>query len=273
MKKIFLGILIGVVSLLLIVGIGFYFLTMGPRNHNRGGMQMALKDSTLVNNDKPPKQQLLVYGEYMDLDSTDYLLIPLAMKTLEEDSEKGFDLRISKSNYSDTDGRIYSRFKYNFYSLNFGNCNNIIFYNKKNEQTHLLLQNRAIISQFYFPFYEEDYRGEKYWFILLGIQEDDTNKDGFINGEDAEKVYITNLAGKNIKQITPNQTQLIDWFIDPTTNNILMKVRLDSNHDNKFNMHDEIEILKTSIKNPAQGKAIIGKKIKNDIKRILNQIK
>ncbi len=52
-----------------------------------------------------------------------------------------------------------------------------------------------------------------------------------------------------------------------------MQVRSDSNHDNKFDMHDEIEILKTPIRNPTLGKAIIGKKIKNDIKRILNQIK
>ena len=157
--------------------------------------------------------------------------------------------------------------------MNFGNCNNIIFYNKQNDETHLLLQKPAIISQFYFPFYSKEYDGLKYYFLLLGIREDDSNADGYINAEDAEKVYIADLSGKNMLQITPDNTQLVDWFIDPSTNNILMKVRYDSNKDEKFNYYDDIEILKTSIKNPTVGKQIIGKEIKDNIKKILKKIK
>jgi hypothetical protein len=157
--------------------------------------------------------------------------------------------------------------------LDFGNCNNIVFYNKKTDETHLLLQTPVVISQFYFPHYEKEYTGKKYWFLLLGIGEEDTNADGYINNEDAEKVYIADLSGKNRKQITPDNSRLVDWYIDMSTNNILMKVRFDSNDDKKFNNYDEIEILKTSIETPTLGKQIINNEIKNTIKKILGRIK
>lgn len=269
MKKLALGIIIGGVVGAVLILLVIVLFEKG-RSHEQDGLRLVTNDS--IGNNEPKKQQVLVYGDYMDLDSTDYLLIPLGMKTLENVNDGG--LR-SKSNdeYAGSYSGSYRSYKYNFYTLDFGNCNNIIFYNKKNEETHLLLQNPAIISQFYFPYYNKDYIGGKYYFILLGIREDDSNADGYINTEDAEKVYIADLSGKNLIQVTPDNTQLVDWFIDPSTNNILMKIRYDSNKDQKFNYYDDIEILKTSIKNPSVGKQIISKEIKDNIKKILKRIK
>lgn len=271
MKKLALGILIGgVIGAILILLIIFLF--ENNRKHEQEGLRLVTNDSTAVND--PKKQQLVVYGDYMDLDSTDFLLIPLGTQTVENQDEKGTRIKVgSGSDYSTEVSGNYRSFKYNFYSLDFGNCNNVIFYNKKTEKIHLLLDNPAIISQFYFPHYDKEYTGEKYWFILLGIREDDTNADGYLNSEDAEKVYIADLSGKNKIQVTPDNTQLVDWFIDPSTNNILMKVRFDTNNDQKFNDHDEVEILKTSIDQPSQGKQIIDAVTKDKIKKILKRIK
>ena len=269
MKRLVLGIIIGgIVGTVLILLIIVVFNK--TRNDYQDGLRLVSKnDSTAVANTK--NQQILVYGDYMDLDSTDYLLMPLGMKTLEDVTDRGLRSKGSEE-YASSTG-YYSRYKYNFYSLSFGNCNNIIFYNKKTDETHLLLQKPAIVSQFYFPFYDKEYTGDKYYFILLGIREDDTNADGYINSEDAERVYIADLSGKNMVQITPDNTQLVDWFIDPATNNILMKTRFDSNKDQKFNYYDDIEILKTSISSPGPGKVIIGKEIKDNIRKILEKIK
>jgi len=270
MKRLIFGIVIGgIVGAVLILLVLALFKS---NTSDKGGLRLVTSDSTAVNNDKK-NQQILVYGDYMDLDSTDYLLIPLGMKTIDAKDEKGGLRSKSSTEYLETDARGFSSYKYNFYSLNFGNCNNIIFYNKKNDETHLMLQHPAIVSQFYFPYYDKDYIAEKFYFILLGIREDDTNLDGYINSDDAEKVYIADLSGKNMIQISPNQTQLLDWFIDVTTNNILMKVRFDSNKDRKFDYYDEIEILKTSIDSPTEGKKIIGAEIKANIKKILDRIK
>jgi hypothetical protein len=194
------------------------------------------------------------------------------MKTLE--TQRGMHSKASISSGDENRGTAnYQNFRYNFYSLTFEDCNNIIFYNKKTEDTHLLLQKPAIISRFYFPYYDKEYKGKKYWFILLGIHEDDSNTDGYINGEDAEKVYAADLSGANMIQITPDNTQLMDWYIDGATNSILLKVRYDSNHDQNFNQYDDIEILKAQIGNFAQGRPIINNEIKENIQGILKKIK
>lgn len=268
-KRLILGIVIGgIVGAVLVLLVMVLF--ENNRSDNKGGLRLVTNDSTATTDSK--NQQILVYGDYMDLDSTDYLLIPLGMKVLDGKEDGGLRSK-SSGEYNESYAGSYSSYKYNFYSLNFGNCNNIIFYNKKNDETHLLLQKPAIISQFYFPYYDKEYTGEKYYFILLGIREDDTNLDGYINEEDAETVYLSDLSGKTMFKITPDNTQLVDWFIDMPTNNILMKVRYDSNKDKKFNYYDEIEILKTSIDSPVEAKKIIGKEIKANIKKILDKIK
>jgi hypothetical protein len=268
MKRLALGIIVGgIVGAILILLVIYIFDT--NRRNQQEGLRLVTNDST-ANDSK--KQQVLVYGDYMDLDSTDFLLIPLGMKTLDKLDDKGLRSK-SSSEYTEGYTGSYRSYKYNFYSLDFGNCNNIIFYNKKTEESHLLLQNPAIISQFYFPFYNKDYVGDKFYFILLGIREDDSNADGYLNHDDAEKVYVADLSGKNMVQVTPDNTQLVDWFIDPATNNILMKVRNDSNKDLKFNSYDEIDILKTSIDEPSIGKAVIGRDIKYNIQKILKKIK
>lgn len=256
----------GIIGSLIILSLMYFFEKPSSKNK---GLQLISKDST---DSQHKNQQILVYGNYMNLDSTNFLLIPLGMKTMEKPSDGGLRSKSSDEYESSVYNDNYRNFKYNFYSLNFNNCNNIIFYNKINDETHLLLKVPAIISQFYFPYYDSEYKGKKYWFILMAIREYDTNADGYINEQDAEKVYISDLSGKYRTAITPDETQLVDWFIDEATNTVLMKVRFDSNDDKKFDYADELEILKTSITSPEIGKMIISKEIKNDIYKILNKI-
>lgn len=272
MKRLALGVIIGgIVGAVLILIILFVF--DGNRKNGREGLRLVTTDTTKAN--ETAQKQLLVYGDYMSLDSTNYLLIPLGMHAYEEQENRLLKNKSvdDYSSSSDTYNSGYVSYKYNFYALNFTNCNNIIFYNKKTDSTHLLLQKPALLSEFYFPYYTKEYVGKKYWFLLLGIHEQDTNADGYINGDDAELVYLSDLSGKKRVQITPDNTQLVDWYIDEATNNILLKVRVDSDNDLKYTVTDEIEILKTSISKPEKAYPIIGKNIKEDIKKILEQIK
>jgi hypothetical protein len=267
MKKLVLATITGGIVGAVIILFFMFIFDINKRNDEEG--------LRLVNNDTTEttgrKQKVLVYGDYKELDSTDFLLIPLGMKTLE--NQRNMQAKTASSSLDEEKATSYQSFKYNFYSLDFEDCNNIIFYNKKTEETHLLLQKPAIISRFYFPFYDKDYTAKKYWFILLGIHEDDSNTDGYINAEDAEKVYVADLSGANMIQINPDNTQLVDWYIDSSTNNILLKVRFDSNNDQKFNYYDDVEILRTHIDNLSLGRPIINDEIKNNIQGILKKIK
>jgi len=266
-KKLILGILIGGIFGVIVVLI---MVIAYDRNKNKklDGFQIVA-DS--VSNEQVKLQQILVYGDYANLDSTDYLLIPLGMQTVETDEGRGGKLK-SADEYLPYD-ESFKVYKYNFSSFNFADYNNIVFYNKKTDSTHILLYTPAVISQFYFPSYDENYKGKKHWFLIMAVREIDTNTDGYINSLDEENVYITDMDGKNKIQISPNKSQLIDWFIDESTNSILLKVREDSNKDNMFTILDDIEIVKTSIDSPSIGNEIISKKLKKDISRILRKIK
>ena len=273
MKKLVLATLTGgIVGAIVILLFMFVFDT--NKKHEEEGLRLVSNDS--IENARDHKEKILVYGDYKDLDSTDYMLIPLGMKTLENQKRLAKTSAVASSSTSsdETDEqKSYQNYKYNFYSMTFEDCNNIIFYNKKTEETHLLLQKPAIISEFYFPIPNKAYKGKKYSFLLLGIREDDSNTDGYINDEDAEKVYTADLSGANMIQISPDNTQLIDWYIDSTTNNILLKVRFDSNKDQKFNYYDDVEILKTPIYNFSKAQPVINPEIKKNIEGILNKIK
>ena len=248
-------------------------LSVGCSGNKRpGGLQLAPADSAHANQNNTDKPlQAIVYGNIENLDSTDFMLIPLGLKTIAKENTTD---AVRKSYYEGDESSVSysSDSKYNFRVLTMSNCNNIIFYNKQTEETHLLLKQPALISSFYFPSYSTEYKGPKFYFLLLGIRDRDSNSDGYINTMDAEKVFISDLSGKKMTRLTPENTQLMDWFIDVPTNNILMYVRTNSHADKVFDVKDEISILKSSITNPGMGEEIIKADIKNSIKEILKQI-
>ncbi len=84
---------------------------------------------------------------------------------------------------------------------------NVVFYNSSRSDIHKLLDNYGFIERIDFPkdsYYGYD-REEKYKrdFILYELAFKDTNGDERINEKDSTAFFISDLAGKNLKQITP----------------------------------------------------------------------
>jgi len=70
-----------------------------------------------------------------------------------------------------------------------GNFNNMLFYNKKNGKSHLLLKKKAMINTFYFPYEKEEIINNQVpKFLLFNISETDTNTDGVINATTFEEI-------------------------------------------------------------------------------------
>lgn len=86
---------------------------------------------------------------------------------------------------------------------------NIIFYNKFSDKSHLLLDKKSLITKFDFiKLPEKDV-------IILAIAENDNNGDGYISRYDEAVVYLYDLTGKKLQQISPHNTLLLDWKFDP----------------------------------------------------------
>ncbi|MGI8499706.1 MAG: hypothetical protein ACR2LR_00995 [Hassallia sp.] len=190
-------------------------------------------------------QPNIVYGDLILKEQSDYLMIPVSIKDNNQNRRNYLD----SSAYSDREIRLY----------------NIIFHHKKNGETHLLLKKKAIITSFDFLEKKEAEKpSTRFW--LYRIIETDTNKDNKLNSQDAIIGYISDSSGKNLQQITPNNTQLISWTIVQSVGAIFLKIIEDSDNDKKFTEKDKINFIKVNLNKPVIGAAIISDQIDQEIK-------
>ncbi|MBW4478242.1 MAG: hypothetical protein KME54_15595 [Tolypothrix brevis GSE-NOS-MK-07-07A] len=189
-------------------------------------------------------QPNIVYGDLILKEQSDYLMIPVIIKQNSQSRQISFS-----SDYSDKRIQFY----------------NIIFSNKKSSETHLLLKKKAIITSFEFLEKKEEKKpSTRFW--LYRIIETDTNKDNKLNTQDAIIGYISDSSGKNLQQITPNNTQLINWTIVQSVGAIFLKVLEDSDNDKKFTERDKINFIKVNLNKPGIGTEIISDQIDQEIK-------
>ncbi|MBN3879695.1 MULTISPECIES: hypothetical protein [unclassified Nostoc] len=197
--------------------------------------------------DKPKPQPNLVYGDLIIKEQSDYLMIPVAIP--EQNTDKGIDLSLSRSYENQRNNPLY----------------NIIFSQKQGGEAHLLLNKKAIITSFdLLEVKAADKPTTRVW--LYKIIDQDTNTDKKLNGEDATIGYLSDLSGKNLQQITPNNTRIISWVVVPSQNAIFLKIIKDSDNDKKFTEEDKTNFVRVNLDKIGMGTEIISDQIEQEIK-------
>jgi hypothetical protein len=195
--------------------------------------------------DKPKPQPNLVYGDLIIKEQSDYLMIPVTLP--EQNKDKGIDLSLSRS--YERNNPLY----------------NLIFYRKQDGEAHLLLKKKAIITSFdLLEVKATNKPTTRVW--LYRIIDQDTNTDKKFNSEDATIGYLSDLSGKNLQQITPNDTRIISWVVVPSQNAIFLKIIKDSDNDKKFTQEDKINFVRVNLDKIAMGTEIISEQIEQEIK-------
>lgn len=156
------------------------------------------------------------------LDSSDWIIYPLTLEELEE-TEKGF----KSSSY----GRQYAYW-------------NIAFYNTKTKQTRILSDSLKMLINSITPkndaiIHSGQREKRNEGFIYYSITTKDYNQDGKLNSDDPKYLFFSDLSGKDFKQISPDNFDLINWQTIHESNKILIQARKDINIDNKFDGDDE----------------------------------
>jgi hypothetical protein len=191
------------------------------------------------------KEPEISYGDFTIKEQSDYLMIPV-------NATKGYE----KGSILDS-GSSYKRDNITLH--------NLIFYRKQDGETHLLLDKQAIINSFHFIDIKAAAKPPtRVW--LYQIIDQDTNKDKQLNQQDAEIGYISDLSGKNLQQVTPNNTKIINWVVVPSQNALFIKIIKDSNNDNKFTAIDKTNFVRVNLDQPSIGKEIISDQIEQKIK-------
>ncbi len=196
--------------------------------------------------DKPKPQQNLVYGDLIIKEQSDYLMVPVTLP--DQNTDKGIDLSLSRS-YERKNQLLY----------------NLIFYGKQNGEAHLLLNKKAIITSFdLLEVKAAEKPTTRVW--LYRIIDQDTNTDKKLNSEDATIGYLSDLSGKNLQQITPNNTRIISWVVVPSQNAIFLKIIKDSDNDKNFTAEDKTNFVRVNLDKIGMGTEIISDQIEQEIK-------
>jgi hypothetical protein len=192
-----------------------------------------------TNETKPVPE--LEYGQVILQSASDYAIVPV-----------GFAANSSyKRILSSSDEQNVSRSQI----LGWGNLitTNLIFHHQNNDQIHLLLDRQGIIDRFDYlnPYWSGDrannsscYSEEKDSLVsqlfIYQIIEQDTNQNGKLDNQDADRVYLSDLSGQNLRAITPEKTKLFQWECDQKNNQIILFTKEELSKKNNYNSLDTI---------------------------------
>jgi hypothetical protein len=196
--------------------------------------------------DKPQPEPQIFYGDLIIKGQSDYLMIPVNLTGENQKYEDNLNISRSDNRYSE--------------------LSNIIFYHKSDGENHLLLNKRSIINSF--DLLDTKSAGKantRFW--LYRIIDQDTNGDKKLTAGDAIVGYLSDLSGKNLQQITPNNSQIINWVVLPSQNAVFLKIIKDSDNDQKFTEKDKTNFVRVNLDKPGMGTEIISDQIEQEIKK------
>jgi hypothetical protein len=140
---------------------------------------------------------------------------------------------------------------------------NILFYDLKTGKTYPLLSDTLHILSF--ALHKEFEKP----LIFYRIVRKDINHDSIFNSSDPVMLFISDLSGTGLIQITPDEEKFVDYTYYPQTKIILVRTIVDTDRDGQFTMYDETNFREMPITAPAMGKEIFNKSLKDSLRKQL----
>ena len=235
-------------SIIAAILIGFAIASfLSPFMWNRG-VQGKMK--TQMSEADQKKHQLVTFGTPLVAANSDYIMVPMGQALVPRSQLKEDVLRAFYSGGIQSFSISNYESNYYRYGLGGGDYNNILFYKKDGSESHLLLDRKAAITDLYYPY--EGGRSDYYDsaapqalvpYLLFGIVDSDYNGDGFLTPKDAVAAYVADLDGRNLKRISPPNTQLLSWSFDPGSGTVYVAYVEDTNKDRFFNLKDQTSMV------------------------------
>ena len=171
------------------------------------------------------------------IDSSQYLYQPLMVVQLPNDRplitiEDG--LRTSAqaaTNYDSARGPVF----------------NLLFYHLPTGRTHLLFPS----GEFRIERVDANHRPVRRWpYIFYQIIPADRNQDGELTPADGRVLFVSDKAGEQLRQLTPDSARLERWQLVTGTDLLLAELRYDSDRNGKFNDADANYWLRCNLRAP-----------------------
>jgi len=209
-------------------------------------------DKPTVTPSKGTKSKInLQVREFVQQDSSNYILFPL-----------------SAGENINSEGLIESSREYKDMA---NDSWNIIFYNSKTGEQHLLDENKKMLIHSYGKNSygrEQAYVKDKIFYNITAV---DYNGDNKFDYSDPSYLFISDLDGHHFRQLSPDNYNLVSWELVKNTNTILMILVKDSNNDKKFDDKDEKVAMSIDFTTNAPAKEIFSGEFKDKLKELFDK--
>lgn len=226
------------------------------------------KDSEKVTH---KKNDALIIGNPLNYGMEDILLFPVGSNykpVVYQDTERNNHETKSISNennlsFKQNQVNIYDRnadVEYMNSDEDKFDIRNILFFNLKSGTTYPLVSDTLHILSF--ALHKEF--GEP--LIFYRIVEKDNNNDSIFDSQDPVMLFISDLDGKNLVQVTPSNEQFVDYTYYKSTGIILIKTIIDGDKDKRFTNYDETNFRDMNISKPSMSREIFKKSLKDSLR-------
>lgn len=149
---------------------------------------------------------------------------------------------------------------------------NVVFHRPTTGESRVLLERKAVISEFWMPRkWDENRKPQRPPFLMFSIIDRDTNGDGVIGNGDAAVGYICELDGRNLRPISPADMHLKAMAYDWERQLLYLMASADTNGDKKFNCDDASELLVYALKDGKVGQRLLSDQVRQDVERIMRK--
>lgn len=175
--------------------------------------------------------QIAIADLPIQMEGTSYLIHPIG------------DFRVyegrSKSIYgtSNTDKVSFSVSNYNRFELT-GFLQNIKFQHVDSTEIHSLTDKKMVISNV--SYLNTIFEKSKKQLLVYTIVDMDTNRDTKLDANDIKALYISTIDGKNLKKLSADMQELIDWNLIESKNRLYFRTIEDTNQNGQFDKMDRI---------------------------------
>ena len=141
---------------------------------------------------------------------------------------------------------------------------NLLFYNRLQDSTNLLTEEKMYLTQIQTPSKESNTPDHIFYYTYAK----DTDTNDVLNYKDAQQLYISNLDGSNFKQITADIESLEYIQRSQKQNEIYIKTIIDINNDLQFTSEDLGQWYIYNVADQSAPKPIIDSTIQNKIGKL-----
>lgn len=150
-------------------------------------------------------------------------------------------------------------------------CWNILFYNSRTGEQHLLTDQRIILTATEAKA-ASDYPTALDSVILYQCITDDLNKNGQYDDNDGASLFISDRTGKHFRRITPKGLHLNHWQYIEASNSLLLTCLRDSNKDLQYKQaEDESLLFQWSLTRQDGLKPVLSKTSQQQINALIKQ--